>query len=193
MRKKLVLHHDIDEVLTDFNGYFVKRIAELGITLPPRTKENPDPIERILDDVMIPVYQVFEHLPVNPWTETYSKQLLRIVKEYDIELIFVSVVGSGRSREATHQKRRWLAAHGFEGYEVIGVPNPESKSLYAHSGSVLIDDNPRCIHHYKKAGGKTLLFRPDNWNYILTFLECLAQEANNDQSDKTAGRICQVR
>ncbi len=169
----MILYQDVDGCVSDFYLGMDLSLKKLGIELPEPTRANPDPIETMLDNFLIPHEKIFETLPEFEWTQKYISVLLEVAQYPLVDLKFLTVVGKKHHAEAVRQKRHWLASRGLGSFDVIGVAEPKDKALYAKKHTTLVDDNYTCIYHFDKAGGNTFHFTPDKTDALFSRLRSL--------------------
>jgi len=160
MRSDTPIFLDVDGVLADFN---TGAANACGIPIQPDTFHTWDWFEK--HDISVSQFWTAIEDTPEFWLklETYewAWQLVDLCEQY-ATVIFCTQ--PGRCHTGASQKIDWLRRNGLmldrdNDYIVCG----DFKHLLARSGGILIDDKPKNVLRFTKAGGKALLF-PQPWN-----------------------------
>ena len=147
MLKVKKIYLDMDGVIADFN----KRYKEL-FTVHPKEAEKDNKFEPFFK-VFIRK-QGFATLDLMP----DAINLMNYVRKIGIPVeILSSTASEDRDADIRPQKIKWLKDHQIE-FNPIFVPGGELKAKYATPDSLLIDDTPKVIDAFRRAGGIGILY-----------------------------------
>lgn len=150
-----IVYCDLDGVLVDFR----KGVANLGFTIPPTDRINPQDDEMWKAIESIGKDKFFADLD---WMND-GKQLWEFITNNFINVKILTALGKADQKDklTTKGKRMWLSRNipMINNHDIIMVPNKHAKKHYAKPGYILIDDTNLCIDEWVKNGGIGLLHK----------------------------------
>lgn len=139
-----MIYLDMDGVLCDFHGRYTKLFGDIDKVPKKQWRTNWKEFIKGKN---------FETLDLIKGAE----ELLKFVRTLDTPVeILTSSGGPDNHEEVARQKLVWLRQHGIK-YKANVVPGGQKKAEFAAVDRVLVDDTPRVIEAYRKAGGYGIL------------------------------------
>lgn len=154
----MLIFLDVDGVLANFNAGAIEAtglpmteedITEWDYYQPFMT--STEFWKRISDRLYF-----WEDLPVYPW----AHQLVSMLREFG-DVVFSTAPGF--DQDSASGKLYWLRRHGFLGAREENYMLGYHKHLMARPDRILVDDNPKQIKEFGRAGGGVVMF-PQPWN-----------------------------
>ena len=148
MLKVKQIYLDLDGVVADF----AKKYREM-FNMEPSVAERDNKFEPFFKEFIRK--QGFATLDLMP----DAINLMNYLRKTGIPVeILSSTASEDRDADIRPQKIKWLKDHQIE-FNPIFVPGGELKAKYATPDSLLIDDTPKVIDAFRRAGGIGILYR----------------------------------
>lgn len=153
----------MDGVIADW----VAAVEAAGYTVEEimKSKESKD----VFKHAVYPT-QFFKNLPTMKGLE-----LVWLLERKKADYAILTAVGEHYTDHITSLKREWLVeVLGFMP-EFYAVVHSEDKAVYADEECVLIDDRQKSLVPFKEAGGMTMEYTDENYEYIYATVDLLTE------------------
>lgn len=163
------LQLDMDGVFADFLPSYLDLGERINHPVKPPysdNSKNPD-----LFRIAVLEHDIFTHLPLMQGALELKDLVERYEDMYGLKINMLTSLNSYEPavmQAAAKQKQAWLDQHGFK-WNMLCVSANAEKANHATTNSILIDDNPECINPFHQAGGKVVLYKGFDSDFVVKF------------------------